>query len=191
MFRNLLLAAAGIAALAACASDPIETSGDARTLPPFATFQIHDEQYVFAEPLSEEQHARISAELRQAAVAALKEKGYREATPADVLVVLGAVSQATAPTPELELKRGINSVNTGALDTSQPNLPMPDPANAASGSGREGDLILYLLDAKTQRTLWRANASGTASSPGEAMRKARAAFRAMVAKLPPAAAVPQ
>lgn len=186
MFRNLLVAAAGLVAFAGCASDPIETSSDARALPAFATFQIQDEQYVFAEPLSEQQRARIGAELRQAAVAALKEKGYREATPGDVLVVLGAVSRATAPDPELELKRGINSVDTSVLDTSASDLPMPERQDSAL-AGREGDLILYLLDAKTQRTLWRASSSGSASSPGEAMRKARATFRAMVAKLPSAA----
>jgi hypothetical protein len=54
------------------------------------------------------------------------------------------------------------------------------------GIGREGDLILYLLDPKTQRTVWRASSSGSATTPAEALRKVRATYRAMVQKLPPA-----
>jgi hypothetical protein len=185
MFKLLLLAT-GIATLAACASDPIETSGDARSLPAFSTFQVHDEQYVFAEPLTEDKRARISTELRLAAVEALKARGYRESTPGDVLVVLGAVTHATAPEVEKQLQRGINAVDTSALDTSRPDLPMPRREDSAPVVGSEGDLILYLLDAKNQRTLWRASSSGTASSPAEAMGKARATFRAMAERLPPA-----
>jgi len=190
MLKQLLIAV-GVVALAACATDPIETSSDAKTLAAFSTFQIQDEQYVFSEPISDEQRAKISAELRSAAVDALKEKGYREATPGDVLVVLGAVSHATLPEPERELKRGINAVDTTALDTSRPDLPMRDPEDRPQGLGREGDLILYLLDPKDKKTLWRANSSGTANSPTEAIAKARATFRAMVEKLPRAAGATQ
>lgn len=189
MFKQLLLAA-GVATLAACASDPIETSGDARSVPAFSTFQIHDEQYVFDEPLSEDQRARISTELRLAAVEALKARGYREGTPADVLVVLGAVRRSTAPESEKELKRGINAVDMSALDTSRPDMPLPTREDSAAPGGSQGDLILYLLDSKNQRTLWRANSTGTANSPAEAMGKARATFRAMAEKLPRAAGSP-
>ena len=56
-----------------------------------------------------------------------------------------------------------------------------------AGTGREGDLILYLLDPKTQKVMWRASSNGAATTPSEALRSARATYAAMVAKLPRAA----
>src|ERR1044072_6234851 len=71
--------------LAACASDPIEVSGDAATLPPFKSFRIDAEQFAFATEISPEQRDQVSRALREAAVSALEKRGYRQATDADVL----------------------------------------------------------------------------------------------------------
>jgi hypothetical protein len=174
-------------ALAACSSDPIEMSGDPAAIPAFSTFQIHDEQYVFAEVLSEQQRAKISTELRQAVVQALKERGYREDSPPDVLVVLGAISRALPPEQDNESKRAIKAVDPRVLESDRPDVPSAQPEDRPIGTGREGDLILYLLDPKTQRTIWRASSSGSATTPAEALRKARATYHEMARKLPRAA----
>lgn len=162
---------------------PIEVSGDPASLPPFRTFRVHEEQFVFATEISAEQRAHISKELRQAAVSALNQRGYLEASGADVLVTLGAISR---PTLNIESQSGggrIQPVNTSVLDPGQaPGVP--ESNRMPSGEGREGDLILYLLDPKTERALWRASSSGSATTPSEALRRARATYAAMVAKLP-------
>lgn len=174
-------------ALAGCASDPIEMSGDPAALPAFSTFEIHDEQYVFAEVLTEQERVKVSSVLREAAIGALQERGYRQASPADVLVVLGAVSGALPPAQDDETKGGIRAVDTRVLEHGRPDVPTAQPGDRPLMGGREGDLILYLLDAKNKRTLWRASSSGSATNPPEALRKARATYQAMVRKLPRAA----
>lgn len=183
-----VLAPAMVLALSACASDPIEMSGDPAKVPAFATFEIRDEQYVFSEPLSKEQLAKIHSEMHTAAVDALQERGYKQASQADIVVVLGAVSRATPPAEEDgEAKRTIKAVDTRVLEPGRADMPTAAAdRDRLLGVGREGDLILYLLDPKTQRTVWRANSSGSATTPAEALRKARATYRAMVQKLPPA-----
>lgn len=182
---RVMIAAMGLA-LTACASDPIETSGDPALVPAFATFEIRDEKYVFSEPLSEQQLAKVNTELRAAAVDALLQHGYKQASPADIVVVLGAVSRATPPAEDQEARRTIKAVDTRVLEPGRTDMPTAAAdQDRALGVGREGDLILYLLDPKTQRTVWRASSSGAASTPAEALRKARATYRAMVQKLPP------
>jgi hypothetical protein len=165
----------------------IETSGDAAALPPFRTFHIYEEQFVFATDISADQRERVSRELHAAAVSALNSRGYEEATDADVFVTLGALSR---PVLDTDSDSGSNSrlhaVDTTVLDTSRPP-DVPESEMTPSGAGREGDLILYLLDPKTHRALWRASASGAATTPSEALRKARATYSAMVEKLPRAA----
>ena len=170
--------------LQGCAAiGPIEVSGDPASLPPFRTFRVHEEQFVFATEISAEQRARVSKELRQAAVSALNHRGYQEASDADVLVTLGALSRPTLSTESRAADGGIKPIDTSVLDAGQP-LGVPESDRMPSGEGREGDLILYLLDPKTQRALWRASSSGSATTPSEALRKARATYEAMVAKLP-------
>lgn len=176
-----------VAGLAACAPlGPLELSGDPAALPPFKTFRVHEEQFVFASELSPEQIAKISAELRSAAVSALEKRGYREsAGDADVLVSLAAISRPTLP--EAGGSGGNSSlhpVDTSVLDPGQPGGPQF--YDRPAGAGREGDLLLYLLDPKTQRVMWQASASGAATTPAEALRHARSTYAAMVAKLPPA-----
>lgn len=181
-----ILVPAMLLTLTACASDPIEMSGDPAQVPTFSTFEIRDEKYVFSEPLSDEQRAKVNSELRAAAVDALQERGYKQASPADIVVVLGAVSRATPP-PEDDgdAKRTLKAVDTRVLEPGRPDMPTAaEEQDRMLGVGREGDLILYLLDPKTQRTVWRASSSGAASSPAEALRKARATYKAMVQKLP-------
>ena len=121
-------------------------------------------------------------------VAALQGRGYREVkgtAPADVLVVLGAASRTTlSAAVEEDLSRHINPVDTSVFDASSRDTPNDASESRPPGIGREGDLILYLLDPATQRSLWRASSSGAASTPGEALRKARSAYRGMVSKLP-------
>lgn len=176
--------------LGACASDPIEMAGDPGALPAFKTFKVQEERYVFPEQITDDQRARVSSELRAAAVSALQGRGYREVTgsePADVLVVLGAVSRTTmTAAAEQDLGKHINPVNTSVFDASHGNTPSPVGEQRPPGVGREGDLILYLLDPATQRSLWRASSSGAATTPGEALRKARSTYRSMVRKLPEA-----
>lgn len=183
--------AAAAPLLSACATDPIEIAGDAAAIPAFRTFKVQEERYVFPEHITEDQRQRVSTELRQAAVGALQGRGYKEVTGTaapDVLVVLGAISRTTlTPATEAELNRHIRPVDTSVFDASAGDPTTRGAMNEQpAGVSREGDLILYLLDPATQRSLWRANASGSATSPSEALRKARATYRAMVRKLPEA-----
>lgn len=176
--------------LGACASDPIEMAGDPGALPAFRTFKVQEERYVFPDQITDEQRAKVSNELRAAAVGALQGRGYREVTgaePADVLVVLGAVSRTTmTEAVEQDLGKHINPVNTSVFDASSGNPSAPVGEQRPPGVGREGDLILYLIDPATQRSLWRASSTGAATTPGEALRKARSTYRSMVRKLPEA-----
>lgn len=176
------------AVLAGCATDPIEIAGDPASLPAFHTFRVQEERYVFPEQISEARRREVGAQLRRAAVGALQERGYREVGPnehADVLVVLGAVSRTTVPTGEdNETRKHLNKVDTSVFDASGPTVPTAVGGGDITGFAREGDLILYLLDPTTGRSLWRASASGSASSSGEALSKARSTYRTMVRKLP-------
>jgi hypothetical protein len=172
------------AMLAGCASDPIEVSGDPGALPAFKTFQVAQEQFAFATEISDQQRAHISRELRSAVVSALEARGYKEAANGDVLVALGATSRLTLSDEPAASEGGLRPVDTSVLDAGRPSV---SPAELLpAGVGREGDLFLDLLDPKTQRALWHASSSGSASTPSEAVRKARSTYRAMVARLPEA-----
>jgi len=188
--KKILCLVVGAFLLAGCATDPIETAGDLATVPAFRTFKVQEERLVFPEQIPDGQRDRITRELRDAAVGALQARGYREvkgSEPADVLVVLGAASRTTlSPAVEEDLSKHINPVNTSVFDASSGDTPTDAAVSRPPGIGREGDLILYLLDPATQRSLWRASSSGAASTPGEALRKARSAYRSMVNKLPTA-----
>ena len=190
MPRKLFACALCVAVLAGCASvDPIETSGNPAALAPFATFHVYQEQFTFAADLEPAQRDHIARQLRQAAVAALNERGYREAaSDADVLVLLGAISRPTLSDDDESHRGPLNPVDTSVLDPGRPNTPVPEMP--PSGVGREGDLILELLDPKTRRPIWHASSTGSATTPGEALRKARATYAAMVARLPKAAPTP-
>ncbi|HEY4370253.1 MAG TPA: DUF4136 domain-containing protein [Steroidobacteraceae bacterium] len=171
--------------LQACATDPIETSGDVAKLPPFRTFSVGEEQYSFPSPPSEAQRARISKELRGAAVAALESRGYREATPGDVEITLGAISRPTfSDASDPEERAHITHVDTSVLSPGSDSRPSSDRDVLPEGGGREGDLILYVLDPATKRVIWRASASGSATTPKEALSKAKATYRAMASQLP-------
>jgi hypothetical protein len=187
-FKTLSGIAALFLVLAGCATDRIEYSGDAAALPTFHTFRIHEERYAFPEQISDSRRKEVGDQLRQAAVGALQERGYREVGPgetADVLVVLGAVSRTTTPTgQDNSSHKHVNKVDTSVFDAGGPGMPNAVDGGDITGFAREGDLILYLLDPTTQRSLWRASASGVASSSGEALRKARGVYRAMVRELP-------
>jgi hypothetical protein len=176
---------------AGCATDPIQFAGDAGSLPAFHTFKVQEERYVFPEQLPADQKQKVGTELRQAAVGALESRGYREAAAnetADVLVVLGAISRTTTQTAVNEDENPhLNQVDTSVFDASaNQSAPAAVGGDGPTGFSREGDLILYLLDPASKRSLWRASASGSASSSGEALRKARSTYRAMVKKLPQA-----
>ena len=83
--------------LAACTTiGPIEVSGDPAAIPAFKTFRVLEVQFAFATDLTSDQVAKISGELRAAASSALEERGYRQATNADVLVALAAMSRPIA-----------------------------------------------------------------------------------------------
>ena len=167
---------------------PIETSGDASALPPFRTFHIYEEQFVFTTDISAEQRERVTRELRAAAVRALNARGYVEATDADVFVTLGAISRPVLDTESNSSGSSrLHHVDTSVLDASRAPGGVPESEMMPSGAGREGDLILYILDPKTHRAMWRASANGSATTPNEALRKARATYSAMVEKLPRAA----
>jgi Domain of unknown function (DUF4136) len=183
MMLGKLSALALVAALlAGCASvDQIETS-DPAALPAFGTFHIEEEQFTFATDISPEQRERVSKQLRAAAVSALSGRGYQEAAEADVLVILGAISRPTLST-EAESSSGLHHVDTSVLDPGRPP-PMPSAEMPPPVSGREGDLLLELLDPKTRRSLWHARSTGAATTPSEALRKARTTYAAMVARLP-------
>ena len=179
-----------VSLLVGCATDPIQYAGNVSSLPAFHTFKVQEERYVFPEQIPADQKDRVSRELRQAAVSALQGRGYREVGPndaADVLVVLGAISRPTVQTGvEEDQSRRLNQVDTSVFDGSTTEPPPAIGGGEPTGYSREGDLILYLLDPATQRSLWRANATGSASSSGEALRKAKSTYRAMVRQLPQA-----
>jgi hypothetical protein len=101
-----------------------------------------------------------------------------------MLVSLAAISRPT-------LNDDSGSVGNPALhpvdSSSDPGrFGPPGTEIAPSGVGREGDLMLNLLDPKTQRVVWGASANGAATTPSEALRHARATYAAMVEKLPKA-----
>ena len=171
--------------LAACAAlGPIDVSSDPPAIAPFRTFRVLEVQFAFATELNSEQVARISSELRAAAVSALEGRGYEEAADADVLVALAALSR---PTPNEQTESGssgpLHHIDTAVLDSGQPLSPPPSGTMPAH-TGREGDLLLSLLDPKTQRAVWQASSHGSATTPAEALRKARTSYAAMVARLP-------
>lgn len=190
MTKKILGLVAGALMLAGCATDPIETAGDLAAVPAFRTFKVQEERLAFPDQIPDDQRDRITRELRDAAVGALEGRGYREVKgnePADVLVVLGAASRTTLSSAvEEDMSRHINPVDTSVFDASNRDTPNDAAESRPPGIGREGDLILYLLDPATQRSLWRASSSGAASTPGEALRKARSVYRSMVNKLPAA-----
>jgi hypothetical protein len=176
--------------LTACGTDPIQMSGDPATIPPFKSFRIDEEQFVFATEISAEQRDQVSRKLREAAVSALEKRGYQEATDADVLVALGAISRPLLPEENGPGGSGLHPVDTSVLDAGRPFTPNASEI-PPSGVGREGDLMLSLRDAKTKRALWQASSNGAATTPAEALRKARSTYAAMVAKLPKAGSAPQ
>jgi hypothetical protein len=189
--RSALIVVLAVA-LAGCVGDPIQYAGDPQAIPAFHTFKVQEERYVFPEQVPAEQRGRVTGELRKSAVGALEQRGYREVGAnenADVLVVLGAISRTTVPTGDHEdQSRRLNQVDTSVFDGSADDLRAAQvDRDEPTGFAREGDLILYLLDPVTKRSLWRASASGSASSSGEALRKARSTYRAMVKQLPAAA----
>lgn len=170
--------------LTACATDPIEMSGDPATIPPFKSFRIDDAQLVFATEVSPEQRDKVAKQLHAAAASALEKRGYREATDADVLVGLSAMSRPVFP-EETGSAGGLHHVDTTVLDAGRP-FNEPSSETPPSGVGREGDLMLSLRDAKTGKALWSASSNGSASTPSEALRKAKSTYAAMAAKLPKA-----
>ena len=105
-----------------------------------------------------------------------------------MLVTLGAISRPTLGEEAASRGGHINPVDTSVLDAGRPTSVPESEATMPPGVGREGDLILYLLDPKTKRALWRASSSGSATTPSEALRRARATYAAMVAMLPKPAA---
>jgi len=186
--RNVFSVVALALVLGGCATDPIQYAGNTNSLPTFRTFRVQEERYVFPEQLSTEQKDRVGNELRKAAVSALESRGYREVAsndPADVFVVLGAISRTDVHTGiDEDDNPHVNQVNTSVFENSSTQPPAAVGGDGPTGFSREGDLILYLLDPATKRSLWRASASGSASSSGEALRKARSTYRAMVRQLP-------
>ena len=170
--------------LTACTAAPLEMSGDPATIPPFKTFRIDAAEFVFATDVTPEQRDQVSKQMREAAASALKSRGYREATDADVLVGL---SGATRPvlSDESGSAGGLHHIDPTVLDTNRP-VGSNSYEIAPSGVGREGDLLMTLRDAKTGKTLWAAAVNGAASTPSQGVRKARAAYAAMAEKLPKA-----
>ena len=95
------------------------------------------------------------------------------------------MSRPIANAPAAAGGGSLHHVDTSVLDSGQPFNPPPSE-NLPGDAGREGDLLFSLLDPKTQRTLWSASANGVATTPAEALRKARATYAEMVAQLPKA-----
>ena len=174
--------------LAACGTPPIEVSGDPATIPPFKTFRIDAAEFVFATDVTPEQRDEVAKQMRDAAASALKSRGYREATDADVLVSLSGAARP-ALSDESGSASGLHHVDTTVLD---PNRPIGSTSYeiAPSGVGREGDLLMTLRDAKSGKTLWAAASNGAASTPAQGVRKARSAYAAMADKLPKAGSGP-
>ncbi len=180
----LSLVALGCIIAPGCASmGPIETSGEA-ALPPFSTFRLHEEQFVFANEVSAEQRSEVASRLREAVVSALNERGYRQAADADVLVVLGAISRPVLSSEAGTEGGAVHPVDTSVFDAGR--VAVPESVTLPPPVGREGDLILDLLDPKTRRVVWHASATGAATTPAEAVRMARATYTAMINKLPKA-----
>ena len=177
--------------LAACATiGAIEVSGDPAAIPPFRTFRVLEVQFVFATDITADQVAKISSELRAAAVSALEERGYSQAADADVLVSSGSAQQADdGRASRVRQRSPLHHVDTSVLDSGQP-VTTPQSEFQPGDAGREGDLMLSLLDPKTQRAVWQATSNGAATTPAEALRKARATYAAMAAKLPKAGGTP-
>jgi hypothetical protein len=173
--------------LASCATiGAIEVSGDPAALPLFRTFRVLEVQFAFATDINSEQVAKISSELRAAAVSALEERGYEQAADADMLIALAALSRPTLPAQDQSTGGStLHHVDTSVLDSGQPSTP-PQSEIPSAHAGREGDLMLSLLDPRTQRAVWLASSNGAATTPAEALRKARATYAAMVARLPKA-----
>lgn len=186
-FASSFVIALLVCLLAACSTGPIEMSGDPATIPPFKSFRIDEAQFVFATEVSPEQRDQVSKQLREAAASALKKRGYQEAADADVLVGLAAMSRPTL-SDESGSAGGLHHVDTTVLDAGRPSSPTSEIP--PSGVGREGDLMMSLRDAKTGKSLWAASSNGAASTPAEALRKARSSYAAMAAKLPKAGASP-
>lgn len=190
--NNVSFFAPFVLLLSGCATDPIEFAGDPASVPAFRTFKVQEERLAFPQELPEADRLRVTNSLRSAAVNALQGRGYREAganEKPDVLVVLGAASRTTlSESAERELGKHINPVSTEVFDAGSSNAPTDAASERPPGIGREGDLILYIIDPATQKSLWRASSSGAASTPGEALRKAKAAYRGMVKQLPQARA---
>ena len=173
-----------ICVLPACGTDPIEMSSDPAKIPPFKSFRIDAEQLVFATEVTAEQRDKVSKQLRGAAASALEKRGYREASDADVLVDLAAMSRPTL-SDQSGQESAFHPVDTTVLDSSRA-VSSPASEIPPSGVGREGDLTMSLRDAKTGKALWSASSYGAASTPSEALRKARSTYAAMAAKLPKA-----
>lgn len=174
-----------ICMLTACGTPPIEMSGDPATIPPFKSFRIDEAEFVFATDVTPEQRDEVTKQLRGAATSALEKRGYREATDADVLVSLAGATRPTL-SDAAGSAGGLQHVDTTVLDSSRP-LGSTTYEIPPSGVGREGDLLMTLRDAKTGKTLWAAASNGAASTPAEAVRKARSAYAAIAEKLPKAA----
>lgn len=177
--------------LAGCAGvDPIEMSGDPAKVPPFKTYRIYEEQLAFATELSEAERSEVAADLRGAVTRAFTGRGYSEdGANADMLVSLGAASRATFDSSANPNDSRIRNVDPSVLEANNPHPP-PGSEPGPSGVGREGDLFLYLVDPKTKRVIWRASTNGAATTPSEAKRRGKAAYEAMVEKLPKAGARP-
>lgn len=175
-----------LAAIAACVSiPPIDVAPPGVAPPEFETFTLVEPQLLLDRQIDEATKARLADELADAAREGLLAQGHREvqADP-DVLVVVSAVSRINLP-PSAERQRNVQVFNPSVLDPNRTfenaSITPPDP----HGAGRDGDLILSVLDPATKATLWQAVAMGAASSPREALRNARATFKAMAEKLPP------
>jgi hypothetical protein len=186
--KTLRAIALAACALAGCAGvDPIEMSGDPATLRPFKTFRIQDEQLAFARPISEAERSQVVAEMRTAVVRSMTDRGYTESTDADVLVSIGAATRLTFDDNVAPQEGRLRNVDPSVVEAGRPTTS-PSAELMPPGVEREGDLFLYLLDPTTKRVLWRASTSGSATTPAEAKRRARASYSAMVGKLPKASA---
>jgi hypothetical protein len=176
-----------LAGLFGCAGvDQIEMSGDPAKLSPFKSFRVQEEQLAFATAVSDAERSQVAAEIRTAVVRAMTDRGYTESgTNADVLVSIGAASRLTFNDDVARKEGPIRNVDPSVVEAGRPTTS-PAAEIVPSGVEREGDLFLYLLDPQTSRVLWRASTSGSATTPAEAKRRARASYSAMVAKLPKA-----
>ena len=181
---KLQVLALAVCTLLGCAGvAPIEMSGDPSTVRPFKSFSMQDEQLAFATEVSQEERSQVASEMRAAVVNAFTGRGYIEKTDADVLVSIGAASRLTFDDNVAPKEGPIRNVDPSVVEAGRPTST-PAAEIMPPGIEREGDLFLYLLDPKTKRVLWRASTTGSATTPAEAKRRARASYDAMVAKLP-------